>query len=834
MRARARRSIILTGGAVAAATGVVTTPAHAVVDAVEVTNLNDSGPGSLRDAIVAANADPDLTTITFATGVTGTITLTTGPLAPYYAVNIQGPGADLLRVDAGGQSTVFYFYNSWGGTSTISDITISGAGIPDSQAPEGCGAPPGSGIVGIDAHLTIDSVVVENNVGIIGGGVLLFGLDAQFLATNSTIRDNQVTDPSELDELGFGGAGLAYMGLPPCQPEGGGGEGFAATDDQSFEGLAASHIVLIDSTVSGNSGALLGGGVMFLDYVGGAELDLDHTTVSGNTALIGGGVLLTGGFLYDSVTHVVDSTISGNHAVFGPEQYGSEVGGVGGGIASFANPFFPVILGPPSQTESTPLGGSRADLGASLNGIVDAMSARTSDPQTSIPLYGGIEITIENTTISANTADSLGGGVLAIDQIFCGCVGFAAVDEVEVNDIAVRNTIIGGNTAPEDPDVSVISGFVPVDEDPPSFGSRSSASIVSGAQQLDDPSPYIFGTFEADYSVIGAIDPDGTQASGTGLLLGDPLLGLLADNGGPTLTQLPQTGSPAINNGDPAFVAPPADDQRHGSRVVNGALDIGAVEVVPGPVDDSYSTPEDTALVVPVNGVLGNDPDAVNLTAAIATGPSHGTVTLNADGSFTYTPNANYNGPDSFTYTTTGLFGVTGTATVTIAVTPVNDPPVAVDDTSTAVQGGPAVGINVLANDSDPDGDTLSVTGTSGGAGGTSFAAGRSPAHGLVSFTPTSVVYTPTATFAGIDTFTYTITDGALSATATVTVTVNAAETAAAPPSTAPPTMPPPVELPSTGQPTDNSVELAMATLGTGVALTLIGRRRRRRVPRRA
>jgi len=72
-------------------------------------------------------------------------------------------------------------------------------------------------------------------------------------------------------------------------------------------------------------------------------------------------------------------------------------------------------------------------------------------------------------------------------------------------------------------------------------------------------------------------------------------------------------------------------------------------------VNDAYSTFEDTPLVVAADGVLGNDPDAANFSAAVAAGPSHGTVTLDADGSFTYTPTANYNGADSFTYTTTGL-----------------------------------------------------------------------------------------------------------------------------------------------------------------------------------
>ena len=68
--------------------------------------------------------------------------------------------------------------------------------------------------------------------------------------------------------------------------------------------------------------------------------------------------------------------------------------------------------------------------------------------------------------------------------------------------------------------------------------------------------------------------------------------------------------------------------------------------------DDSYSTDEDTPLNVAAPGVLDNDTDVENdsLTAVLVTGPSHGALTLNANGSFSYTPAANYNGPDSFTY----------------------------------------------------------------------------------------------------------------------------------------------------------------------------------------
>ena len=81
------------------------------------------------------------------------------------------------------------------------------------------------------------------------------------------------------------------------------------------------------------------------------------------------------------------------------------------------------------------------------------------------------------------------------------------------------------------------------------------------------------------------------------------------------------------------------------------------LNTAPTAVDDSYTTTEDTALVRAAPGVLGNDNDVDGsaLTAVLVTGPGHGTLTLNANGSFTYTPAANYNGPTaSSTRPTTG------------------------------------------------------------------------------------------------------------------------------------------------------------------------------------
>ena len=98
---------------------------------------------------------------------------------------------------------------------------------------------------------------------------------------------------------------------------------------------------------------------------------------------------------------------------------------------------------------------------------------------------------------------------------------------------------------------------------------------------------------------------------------------------------------------------------------------------------DAFSTAEDTVLTVPASGVLGNDsdPDGNPLTAVlVGSGPAHGTLTLNADGGFIYTPAADFAGSDSFTYRASDGTLTSNVATVAISVTAVNDAPVATND----------------------------------------------------------------------------------------------------------------------------------------------------------
>src|SRR6185369_13551213 len=97
-----------------------------------VTNLNDSGAGSLRQAVLDANAAAGADVITFQSGLSGTITLTTGELDLYDSVDIQGPGAATLAVSGNNASRVFYIYSTANGPIdvTISGLTITGGNDP--------------------------------------------------------------------------------------------------------------------------------------------------------------------------------------------------------------------------------------------------------------------------------------------------------------------------------------------------------------------------------------------------------------------------------------------------------------------------------------------------------------------------------------------------------------------------------------------------------------------------------------------------------------------------------------------------------------------------------
>ena len=212
-----------------------------------------------------------------------------------------------------------------------------------------------------------------------------------------------------------------------------------------------------------------------------------------------------------------------------------------------------------------------------------------------------------------------------------------------------------------------------------------------------------------------------------------------------------------------------ANDGFSDSNVATVSITVNPVNNAPVAVDDAYSVNEDTTLAVDAPGVLLNDTDAEGnpLSALLETNVIYGSLSLNADGSFTYIPNANFAGADSFTYKANDGVSDSNVATVSITVNQVNDAPVAADDAysvnedtilSVAVPG-------VLLNDVDSEDNQLTaVLGTS-----TSYGTLNLKSDG-------SFTYTPNANFAGADSFTYRANDGALNSyVATVSITVNPA-----------------------------------------------------------
>eukprot|EP01030_Chromulinospumella_sphaerica_P013293 gene13293-13071_t len=184
------------------------------------------------------------------------------------------------------------------------------------------------------------------------------------------------------------------------------------------------------------------------------------------------------------------------------------------------------------------------------------------------------------------------------------------------------------------------------------------------------------------------------------------------------------------------------------------------VNGAPTAVNDSVTAPKNSTgyLFNPRTNDTDPNGDALTITAlgTGADGPQHGTATINSGATITYIPTTAYAGSDSFKYT---ISDGTLTSTATVSVTVSNTAPVAVAD-NRSVSKNNAYTFDPRSNDSDPNGDSFTITGKTDGA------------HGTVTYNSTSVTYTPATNYTGSDSFTYTISDGALTHSATVSVTV--------------------------------------------------------------
>ncbi|MBU0917013.1 MAG: tandem-95 repeat protein, partial [Gammaproteobacteria bacterium] len=313
---------------------------------------------------------------------------------------------------------------------------------------------------------------------------------------------------------------------------------------------------------------------------------------------------------------------------------------------------------------------------------------------------------------------------------------------------------------------TVFIGVTPVN-DPPKFDDPSNPNYdpVTGNYKATTPEDTpVSGTVKAK-------DADGdalTFAKGS-----DPKNGTVVVNADGTWTYTPSKDY----NGSDSFTVTVSDGK---GGTATSTVNIGVTPVNDPPKFDDPSnpnydpvtgnykatTPEDT----PVSGtVRAKDADGDALTFAKGSNPAHGTVVVNADGTWTYTPSKDYNGSDSFTITVSDGKGGTATSTVNIGVTPANDPP-KFDDPSNPNYDPVTSNYKATTPEDTPVSGTVKAKDADGDA--LTFAKGSNPAHGTVTVDANgNWTYTPSKDYNGSDSFTITVSDGK-GGTATSTVNI--------------------------------------------------------------
>ena len=302
-------------------------------------------------------------------------------------------------------------------------------------------------------------------------------------------------------------------------------------------------------------------------------------------------------------------------------------------------------------------------------------------------------------------------------------------------------------------------------------GGAASATVFVTVTAVNDAPVAVADAYSTDEDTLLTIAANGVLANDSDLegttltaVLVDPVSSgtlVLNSNGGFDFT-------PAANFVGDATFSYKANDTLLDSNVVTVTITVDAVNDAPIAVADAYSTDEDTPLTIAANGVLANDTDAEGaaLSAVLVSPVSSGTLVLNANGGFDFTPAANFVGGATFSYKANDTLLDSNVVTVTITVDPVNDAPVAVADAySTDEDTLLTIAANgVLANDVDLEGTTLSAVLVNPVSSGT-----------LVLNSDGGFDFTPAENFVGNATFSYKANDSELdSNVVTVTITVDA------------------------------------------------------------
>jgi len=553
--------------------------------ALVVSTLADSGAGSLRQAMLDANAAAGVDTITFTAGLTGTIDVLSDLPRLTGGIDLHGPGASVITIDggwteAGGPSTghaLFMLDRLYiaDGASTISGVTITG-GNGTNNEDEGSGGAIQK-FYG-DANLTVADVVLSGNYAANDGGAInLYSAAGTIVIRDSVISNNVAAEAggalylnnNENAPLEISITDVTITGNSALY--GGGGLYLVATSDSD----QVMNVSMTRVTISGNDSIEAGGGV-YANFQSG-QLTIADSTISNNTSgKEGGGLNLAA-----TNTSIMNTTIDGNSSQDG-----------GGGIYSHDDD---ETSGSHVLTVSnSTISGNYADWGGGLY----ATSA-----------YFPVEIF--NSTISGNYALSDGGGIymgkgagvtLTHSTVTNNSTG-AAYDSIGGIDSGQNRTAplalpAEGNsahrttnereTARHESRSRVLGSAPAVGGDLTLIGSIVAGNLGTDIGAYLNSLPIV----NASHSVLGVIEPAVTVVDGGGTQVGvtDPKLGLLANNGGVTKTHALLAGSPAIDAGPnpvPVFDGNEFDQRGVGfARIAFGVADAGAFEVQEPPATE--------------------------------------------------------------------------------------------------------------------------------------------------------------------------------------------------------------------------------------------------------
>jgi hypothetical protein len=433
----------------------------AVAATVVVAHLGDSGAGSLRQAMASATAGD---TIVFAPGLTGSIQLGSTLVIDRHLTILGNAG---IVLDGG---DVVRVLSIAGGSVVHLDRLIIQRGM----------GTDGAGIFS-NGTLTLSDCIVRNNHASDRGGGIFIGAGSFTLIDTQVINNESVAEGGGIVDFGEGASVIAYSDISGNLSSGPGG----GIRHVSGQPLSISH-----SNISGNqvatTAAQSGGGVSSLN----GTLDISYSTISANKAHFAGGIFIQ--FISQSTLNLTGSLVAGNTAVSD-----------GGGIFVFGG-----VLNGSNSTIANNLSGAATGGGIAIQNTAAGTAA----------------VTLVNSTIAFNRANSNGGGITLIS-----------------GGLTLRNTLIGGNTASTNPDIQ--------------------AAFTSQGYNLVQTRGTSAGYIPSDL------------ANGT-----VPNLANLAFNGGPTNTLRPLAGSPAINAITGAGCSGVALDQRGYQRPASNC-DIGAFEV---------------------------------------------------------------------------------------------------------------------------------------------------------------------------------------------------------------------------------------------------------------